>query len=77
MTRPKGRTRISAKNQATLPVSVLRTAKMKSGDEIRVAAEGDGRIVLYRDVGLVERHAGALSGTYGPDYLDEVRNEWS
>jgi bifunctional DNA-binding transcriptional regulator/antitoxin component of YhaV-PrlF toxin-antitoxin module len=38
--RRRGRTRISAKNQATIPVAALKQAGLKPGDELRVEAAG-------------------------------------
>ena len=49
---------------------------MKPGDEVRVVAAGRGRLVLERDVNLVERHAGALRGIYEPGELGRLRDEW-
>lgn len=74
--RRKGFTRISAKHQATIPVQALEEAGLKPGDEVRVVAAGRGRLVLERDVNLVERHAGALRGVYEPGELDGLRSEW-
>jgi bifunctional DNA-binding transcriptional regulator/antitoxin component of YhaV-PrlF toxin-antitoxin module len=74
--RRRGFTRISAKHQATIPVQALRDAGLKPGDEVRVVAAGRGRLVLERDVNLVERHAGALRGIYEPGELGRLRDEW-
>jgi AbrB family looped-hinge helix DNA binding protein len=74
--RRRGRTRISRKNQATLPVDALRQAGLKPGDELVVEAAGAGRIVLVRADDLVERHAGKAPGVYPPDYLRQLRDEW-
>jgi bifunctional DNA-binding transcriptional regulator/antitoxin component of YhaV-PrlF toxin-antitoxin module len=74
--RRKGFTRISAKHQATIPVQALREAGLKPGDELRVVAAGRGRLVLERDVNVVERHVGALRGVYAPGELEALRNEW-
>jgi bifunctional DNA-binding transcriptional regulator/antitoxin component of YhaV-PrlF toxin-antitoxin module len=46
--RRRGHTRLSAKNQATIPVAALRQAGLKPGDALRVEAAGAGRIVLSR-----------------------------
>jgi len=72
----RGSTRISRKNQATLPVEALRRAGLKPGDELTVEATGPGRIVLVRAVDLVEKHAGKAPGIYPPGYLDQLRDEW-
>lgn len=74
--RRRGFTRISTKHQATLPVQALKDAGLKAGDELRVFAAGRGRLVLERDVELVERHAGALRGVYERGELDRLRDEW-
>jgi bifunctional DNA-binding transcriptional regulator/antitoxin component of YhaV-PrlF toxin-antitoxin module len=74
--RRRGFTRISAKHQATIPVQALRQAGLKAGDEVRVVAAGSGRLVLERELNLVERHAGKLRGVYEPGELDRLRGEW-
>ena len=74
--RRRGFTRISAKHQATIPVEALKEAGLKPGDEVRVVAAGRGRLMLERDVNLVERHAGALRGVYERGELDRMRDEW-
>jgi bifunctional DNA-binding transcriptional regulator/antitoxin component of YhaV-PrlF toxin-antitoxin module len=40
--RQRGRTRLSAKNQATIPVEALRRAGLRPGDELLVEAAGAG-----------------------------------
>lgn len=74
--RRRGFTRISAKHQATIPVQALRDAGLQAGDEVRVVADGRGRLVLELDVNIVERHAGSLPGVYAPGELDKLRDEW-
>jgi bifunctional DNA-binding transcriptional regulator/antitoxin component of YhaV-PrlF toxin-antitoxin module len=74
--RVRGQTRISAKNQATIPVAALRRAGLKSGDELRVETAGPGRIVLVRAADAIARHAGRLTGVYPPGYLAGLRREW-
>ncbi|HZJ51582.1 MAG TPA: AbrB/MazE/SpoVT family DNA-binding domain-containing protein [Actinomycetota bacterium] len=74
--RRRGRTRLSAKNQATIPVEALRKAGLKPGDELRVEAAGAGRIVLIRDDDIIERYAGALPDVYSERYLEDLRDEW-
>ncbi len=61
--RRRGVTRISRKNQATIPVDALRQAGLKPGDELIVEAAGAGRVVLVRAVDLVDRHAGKAPGS--------------
>ena len=73
--RRRGRTRISRKHQATLPVDALRQAGLEACDELVVEAAGPGRIVLVRAVDLIEEHAGKAPGIYPPGYLNELRDE--
>jgi bifunctional DNA-binding transcriptional regulator/antitoxin component of YhaV-PrlF toxin-antitoxin module len=74
--RVRGHTRISAKNQVTIPVEALKRAGLKSEDELRVEAAGPGRIVLVRASDVVLRHAGRLTGVYPSGYLPGLRSEW-
>ena len=74
--RRRGFTRVSAKHQATIPVQALREAGLQVGDEVRVVADGRGRLLLELDVSIVERHAGSLPGVYAPGELDTLRDEW-
>jgi bifunctional DNA-binding transcriptional regulator/antitoxin component of YhaV-PrlF toxin-antitoxin module len=74
--RRAGRTRISAKNQATIPVAALRQAGLKPGDELRVEAAGAGRIVLTRVEETLARYAGRLTGVYPKGSLQKLRREW-
>jgi bifunctional DNA-binding transcriptional regulator/antitoxin component of YhaV-PrlF toxin-antitoxin module len=72
----RGRTRLSAKNQATIPVPALRQAGLRPGDELRVEAAGAGRIVLVRADEVTARHAGRLTGVYPHGFLRRLRREW-
>lgn len=74
--RRRGYTRLSAKNQATIPVDALRKAGLKTGDELRVEAAGAGRIVLKRIDSPIERYAGIFTGLYPKSYLKKLRSEW-
>ena len=74
--RRRGRTRISAKKQATIPADALKLAGLKAGDELRVEAAGAGRIVLVRADDPIERLKGCLTGVYPKGYLDRLRREW-
>jgi bifunctional DNA-binding transcriptional regulator/antitoxin component of YhaV-PrlF toxin-antitoxin module len=73
--RTRNRTRISSRNTVTIPIDALRRAGLKRGDELEARAVGPGRIVLSRSDDRIRRHAGALTGVYGPDYLARLRRE--
>jgi bifunctional DNA-binding transcriptional regulator/antitoxin component of YhaV-PrlF toxin-antitoxin module len=74
--RRRGRTRISAKNQATIPVDALRRAGLAPGDELVIESAGPGRLVLVRADNVITRHAGRLTGVYPKGYLGKLRREW-
>lgn len=74
--RRRGQTRLSAKNQATIPVTALRRAGLKPGDELRVEAAGNGRIVLTRVQEPLASYAGRLTGIYPKGALQKLRREW-
>ena len=80
--RRRGYTRLSSKNQVTIPLEVVESAGLKPGDELKVDAE-NGRIVLEPALSLAERRrkalaevAGSFTGVYPPGYLDKLRDEW-
>ena len=73
---PGAVTRISRKNQATLPVAVLDRAGLGAGDEVRIEAVGAGRILLTRATAASQSFAGALTGVYRRGYLARLRREW-
>lgn len=69
--------RVSSKNQVTIPVRVLRDAGLTAGDEVVVRASGQGRVEVERADDLVRRFAGSLpAGTYPPGHLEQLRGEW-
>lgn len=80
-TRVKARTRrgsrISSKNQLTLPVDALGGAGLRAGDRVRVEVRGPGELLLVRVADPIDGYAGSLTGLYGPGYLDELRDEWA
>ena len=74
--RRKGFTRISRKNQVTIPIDALAIAGVGPGDTLMVEARPTGEIVLRREEDPLERYIGAFNGVYPPGYLDELRDEW-
>ena len=69
--------RLSSKNQVTIPSAALRDAGLAPGDELRIRVSGPGRLELERVQDLVARWAGSLPpGTYPNRYLEKLRDEW-
>lgn len=75
--RRAGATRLSAKNQVTIPVDAIRLAGLHTGDRLRAEVRGPGEVVLVREIDPIERFAGALTGVYEPGELDRLRDEWA
>ncbi|HEX5145654.1 MAG TPA: AbrB/MazE/SpoVT family DNA-binding domain-containing protein [Conexibacter sp.] len=65
--------RISSKHQVTLPVESLERAGLRSGDEVRIEAEGPDRIVVERIPRDPSEALGIFSGLYEPGHLDRLR----
>ena len=74
--RRRGSSRISSKNQITIPADALRSAGLEVGDRVVAHADGAGRVILEREHDVVAEFAGALTGTYRPTELDDLRSEW-
>ena len=68
--------KVSSKNQVTLPVEVMRAAGLAPGDEVAVRRVGEGEILIAARGSRVRRHAGIASGIYQPGELDRLRDEW-
>ncbi|MFN8222982.1 MAG: AbrB/MazE/SpoVT family DNA-binding domain-containing protein [Gaiellales bacterium] len=76
---PKGRTRVTRKNQVTIPVEAMRGAGISADDAVSVYAEGDGRVVVERLDSLIERYAERLQGTWPggvEGFLEERQRAW-
>lgn len=74
--RRKGFTRVSSKNQVTLPIDVLATAGVGPGDSLMVEAKSSGEIVLRREEDPLDRYYGSMTGAFPPNYLRDLRDEW-
>ncbi len=74
--RRRGTSRISAKHQITIPADALRAAGLEVGERVIAHADGPGRVVLERETDILDEYAGALSGAYSTDELDDLRTEW-
>ncbi len=74
------KTKVSSKNQITLPVAALREANVNPGDVLRVEVLEDGvfRLIRERDPWweLFEESAGSDLGITTRDELEEMRDEW-
>ncbi|MBC8092412.1 MAG: AbrB/MazE/SpoVT family DNA-binding domain-containing protein [Pseudonocardia sp.] len=73
-------TKVSSKNQITLPVAALRAANVAPGDVLRVEVLEDGvfRLIRERDPwwDLFEESAGMGFGVTTLEELEELRDEW-
>ena len=74
--RRRGGSRISSKHQITIPADALRAAGLEAGERVRAHADGPGRVVLVREHDVLAEFAGAMSGIYAGDELDQLRSEW-
>lgn len=74
--RRRGSSTISSKNQITIPADALRGAGLEVGDRVVAHADGAGRVILEREHDVVAEFAGALTGTYESNELDDLRSEW-
>lgn len=74
--RRPGVTRVSRKHQVTLPVDVLRAAGLHPGDELRVTADGRGRLVLTAVQDPLEELIGSAPGLSATTDLKTLRDEW-
>lgn len=71
-----GSTRISSKNQITIPVAVLRETGLAVADRLRVTEAGPGRLLLERIDDVIDEFAGALTGRIDRTILTELDAEW-
>jgi bifunctional DNA-binding transcriptional regulator/antitoxin component of YhaV-PrlF toxin-antitoxin module len=73
-------TKVSRKNQVTLPVALLAAAHVKSGDVLQIKVVGDGVLQLVRVHDpfweAFNELAGSMPGLAEETNLEELRNEW-
>jgi len=69
--------KISSKHQVTIPQESMRNAGLAAGERLTARADGPGRVVLEREVDILERYAGSLTGVYDSETLAELRDEWN
>jgi AbrB family looped-hinge helix DNA binding protein len=73
----RGITRVSRKNQVTLPVAALRQAHVKPGDELQVIVDEQGRLVLVPVEDPLEALIGSMPGVSAAADLEALRDEWA
>jgi bifunctional DNA-binding transcriptional regulator/antitoxin component of YhaV-PrlF toxin-antitoxin module len=73
----RGVTRVSRKNQVTLPVAALRQAHISPGDELRVTVDEQGRLVLTPFEDPLEALIGSAPGLSAVADLEALRDEWA
>lgn len=74
--RRRGVTRVSSKNQITLPVAALAQAHLGPGDRVRVEFVQDGVLRLVRDDDPLAELIGAIPGISAAADLEAMRDEW-
>ena len=71
-----GTTRLSRKNQVTIPVAVLQAAHLEPGDVLQVQVDGDGRLLLIREQDPLASLIGAFPGLSEAADLEGLHAEW-
>jgi bifunctional DNA-binding transcriptional regulator/antitoxin component of YhaV-PrlF toxin-antitoxin module len=69
-------TKISAKQQVTIPAAAFEVAGLAVGDRLEAKPVGVGKVLLERVESSIGRYAGALTGVWDQDELDHLRDEW-
>jgi hypothetical protein len=67
--------RISAKNQITIPVAALEESGLSAGERVSVEPLGEGELRVRRSTLTFKDAFGALTGAYPPDYLARLDAE--
>jgi bifunctional DNA-binding transcriptional regulator/antitoxin component of YhaV-PrlF toxin-antitoxin module len=68
--------KISSKHQVTIPLEAMRNAGLEAGERVTARADGPGRVVLEREVDILQLYAGSLTGVYDRETLADLREEW-
>ena len=81
--RKRGHTRLSSRNQVTLPVEIVAAMGFRQGQPFRVEIR-DGDVVLVpeedvraRRTRVLRETRGRFAGMYEPGYLEGLRDEWA
>jgi bifunctional DNA-binding transcriptional regulator/antitoxin component of YhaV-PrlF toxin-antitoxin module len=74
--RRRGVTRVSSKHQITIPVDAMKEAHVLPGDELRVKADGRGRLILTVVDDPLEALIGSAPGLSAETDLQALRDEW-
>lgn len=69
-------TRVSRKNQVTLPIEALRRAHIEPGDNLRVTVDDQGRLLLTPVANPLEELIGSAPGLSAATNLEVLRDEW-
>ena len=69
-------TRLSAKNQITIPVDIMRKAGFKVGDTINCTVDDGGNVLLSKPENPMMQFAGMFTGLYEGFDLRRDRDAW-
>ena len=75
--RRRGTTRVSSKNQVTLPVAALEEAGLGAGDVVLVEVVAPGVLRLVRASDPLEELIGSVPGLSARTDLESLRDEWA
>lgn len=67
---------MSSKHQVTIPVEALSQARLRPGDELRVTADGHGRLILTAVRDALDDLIGSAPGLSAETDLETLRVEW-
>src|ERR1039457_6724008 len=75
--RRRGIIRVSARRQITIPGDALQDAQILPGDDLRVTAGGQGRLILTMVDDPLEALIGSAPGLSAETGLQALRDEWA